>query len=169
MIFVTVGTHEQPFNRLIEEIDKLVKNNEIKEEIFIQTGFSTYEPKYCKWKKLIPYNEMNKKIEEARIIITHGGPASFIAPLSIGKVPIVVPRQKDFNEHVNNHQVEFVKQVVARDNTLIPVYDIKDLKDKILNYDNIVKDMKENYKSNNKEFNRKLENEIKSLLRSNKK
>ena len=104
-------------------------------------------------------------MKKARIIITHGGPASFIAPLSMGKVPIVVPRQKDFNEHVNNHQVEFVKQVVARDNTLIPVYDIKDLKEKILNYDNIVKDMKENYKSNNKEFNRKLENEIKSLFK----
>ena len=165
MIFVTVGTHEQQFNRLLEEIDKLKEEGTIPEDVFIQTGFSTYEPKYCEWSKLISYKEMNNKIQEARIVITHGGPASFIAPLSMGKVPIVVPRQKDFNEHVNNHQVEFVKQVVARDNTLIPVYDIKDLKEKILNYDNIVKDMKENYKSNNKEFNRKLENEIKSLFK----
>lgn len=165
MIFVTVGTHEQSFERLVKEIDELKGNGTIAEDVIIQKGYTDYEPKNCKAYKLIGYDDMQKYMKEARIIITHGGPASFIAPLSMGKVPIVVPRQKEFNEHVNNHQVEFVKQVVARDNTLIPVYDIKDLKEKILNYDNIVKDMKENYKSNNKEFNRKLENEIKSLFK----
>lgn len=165
MIFVTVGTHEQSFERLVKEMDHLKEDGTIMEEIVIQKGFTEYEPKNCIAHKLIGYDDMQKYINEARIIITHGGPASFIAPLSIGKVPIVVPRQKEFNEHVNNHQVEFVQQVVARDNTLIPVYDIKDLKDKILNYDNIVKDMKENYKSNNKEFNYQLENEIKSLFK----
>lgn len=165
MIFVTVGTHEQSFERLVKEIDELKENGTINEDVIIQKGYTDYELKNCKAYKLIGYDDMQKYMKEARIIITHGGPASFIAPLSMGKVPIVVPRQKDFNEHVNNHQVEFVKQVVARDNTLIQVYDIKDLKEKILNYDNIVKDMKENYKSNNKEFNRKLENEIKSLFK----
>lgn len=47
MIFVTVGTHEQPFNRLIQEVDHLVETGVIKEEVFIQTGYSTYEPKFC--------------------------------------------------------------------------------------------------------------------------
>ena len=32
MIFVTVGTHEQPFNRLIEEIDRLKQEGVITEE-----------------------------------------------------------------------------------------------------------------------------------------
>ena len=36
MIFVTVGTHEQPFDRLIEHIDSLVKNNIIVEEVIMQ-------------------------------------------------------------------------------------------------------------------------------------
>ena len=45
MIFVTVGTHEQPFNRLIKKIDELKKNGIIQEEVIIQTGFSTYEPR----------------------------------------------------------------------------------------------------------------------------
>ena len=58
MIFVTVGTHEQPFNRLIEYIDKLVGSNVLNEEVIIQTGFSTYEPKYCQWKKLYSYQQM---------------------------------------------------------------------------------------------------------------
>lgn len=49
MIFVTVGTHEQPFNRLIQKIDELKKDGIINEDVIIQTGFSTYEPKYCQW------------------------------------------------------------------------------------------------------------------------
>ena len=107
MIFVTVGTHEQPFNRLIQKIDELKKNGIIQEKVIMQTGFSTYEPKYCEWSKLLPYKDMVQNVADARIVITHGGPASFIMPLQVGKIPIVVPRQKKFEEHVNDHQVEF--------------------------------------------------------------
>ena len=45
MIFVTVGTHEQPFNRLVKAIDKLKKDGVITEDVIMQTGYSTYEPK----------------------------------------------------------------------------------------------------------------------------
>ena len=93
MIFVTVGTHEQPFNRLVKCIDNLKRDGKIEDEVIVQTGFSTYEPKYCASSKLLPYSQMEKNVTEARIVITHGGPASFIIPLQIGKVPIVVPRQ----------------------------------------------------------------------------
>lgn len=72
MIFVTVGTHEQPFNRLIQKIDELKKDGIINEDVIIQTGFSTYEPKYCQWSKLIPYQQMVKNVADARIVITHG-------------------------------------------------------------------------------------------------
>lgn len=41
MIFVTVGTHEQPFNRLIQKVDELKKDGVITEDVIIQTGFST--------------------------------------------------------------------------------------------------------------------------------
>lgn len=164
MIFVTVGTHEQQFNRLIKEVDRLVEIGIIKEEVFIQTGFSTYEPKHCKWNKLISYKEMEKMVKDARIVITHGGPASFIAPLQIGKTPIVVPRQFEFDEHVNNHQLEFTKQVAERMGTIIPVYDIKDLEKIIINYDKIVKEEKKGLTSNNKNFCEKFEKLVNELI-----
>lgn len=124
MIFVTVGTHEQPFNRLIQKVDELKKDGIIQDDVIIQTGFSTYKPKYCQWSKLIPYQQMVKNVAEARIVITHGGPASFIMPLQIGKTPIVVPRQHQFNEHVNDHQVEFARNVAQKMGTIIPVEDM---------------------------------------------
>ena len=78
MIFVTVGTHEQPFNRLIQKVDELKRDGVIQEEVIIQTGYSTYEPKYCQWSKLIPYQQMVKNVEDARIVITHGGSGDII-------------------------------------------------------------------------------------------
>lgn len=156
MIFVTVGTHEQQFNRLIKFIDELKRDKVIVEAVIMQTGFCTYQPKYCEWHKLISYKDMEKNVRDARIVITHGGPASFIMPLQIGKVPIVVPRQEIFHEHVNNHQVDFAKQIEKRMGTIIPIYNIEDLKDTIINYDSIVASMNSSMGSNNKQFNKKL-------------
>ena len=109
MIFVTVGTHEQPFNRLIGCMDELKGRNVIQEEVIMQTGYSTYVPQYCQWKKMLSYDEMSENVRNARIVITHGGPASFFMPLQLGKTPIVVPRQKRYGEHVNDHQKEIVE------------------------------------------------------------
>lgn len=164
MIFVTVGTHEQPFNRLIEYIDSLKKDGVVSEEVIIQTGFSTYEPRYCKWSKLLSYKEMVQNVVDARIVITHGGPASFIMPLQIGKTPIVVPRQKQFNEHVNDHQVDFAKAVAERMGTIIPVTEINELRNIIINYDEIVAKMPSGIKSNNENFNKQLEQLVNELL-----
>ncbi len=151
MIFVTVGTHEQPFNRLVEHIDKLKGDGVIQEEVIIQTGYSTYEPRHCKWQKLFPYTEMIELVEQARIVITHGGPSSFIMPLQIGKVPIVVPRKKEFGEHVNDHQVEFVKMVEDRYQNLFMIEEIGDLEKAILNYNTSYFDNPSSF-YNNKNF-----------------
>mgnify|MGYP004543003715 FL=1 len=163
MIFVTVGTHEQPFDRLVKKVDDLKKNGVIKEEVFIQTGFSTYEPKFCQWSKLIPYQQMVKNVAEARIVITHGGPASFIMPLQIGKIPVVVPRQHQFDEHVNDHQVEFARNVAQRMGTIITVENIETLGDIITNYDQIIAGMNHEMNSNNAKFNEELEKLVEEL------
>lgn len=156
MIFVTVGTHEQPFNRLIECIDQLKHDGLINEEVVIQTGYSTYEPQYCVWKKLYPYQKMLEFVKNARIVITHGGPSSFIMPLQIGKIPIVVPRRHEYDEHVNDHQVTFSKAVAERMGTIIIVEDTDELADTIRKYDEIVDGMGNGLKSNNAAFNEQL-------------
>ena len=156
MIFVTVGTHEQPFNRLVEFVDMLKENGTITEDVIIQTGFSTYEPKHCRWQKLFPYQEMTRLVQEARIVITHGGPSSFIMPLQIGKIPVVVPRQKQYEEHVNDHQLLFAKTLAQRQGNLIVVEDIGDLKDILLRYPEIVASIPTDMKSNNEKFNQAI-------------
>lgn len=165
MIFVTVGTHEQPFNRLIQKIDELKENGTIQEDVIIQTGFSTYEPKYCQWSKLFPYQQMIKNVEDARIVITHGGPASFIMPLQIGKIPIVVPRQKKYEEHVNDHQLEFCKAVEERMRNILLVEEIGELDEQIKKYKDLTSNLRQKMNSNNSRFNEKLENIVENLLK----
>ena len=149
MIFVTVGTHEQPFDRLVSYIDELKGNGVIQEDVIIQTGYSTYEPKHCQWSKLLPYEEMIKNVADARIVITHGGPSSFIMPLQVGKTPIVVPRQEKYGEHVNDHQLEFALEVARRQKNILVVEDVSQLPDLITGYDAAVKQMSAGLCSNN--------------------
>lgn len=132
MIFVTVGTHEQPFNRLVEYMDHWAETHS--EKVIMQTGFSTYTPKYAEWKNLYPYQEMMKMVKDARIVITHGGPSSFIMPLQFGKRPIVVPRQAKYNEHVNDHQVHFCKEVEKRMGSIDVVENVNELSEMIEKY-----------------------------------
>ncbi len=164
MIFVTVGTHEQPFNRLVKKVDDLVAKGDIKEKVIIQTGFSTYKPSYCDVHKMMSFDDMQKTLKEARIVITHGGPSSFIEALQFGKVPIVVPRREKYNEHVNDHQVDFTKLIEKRMNNIIPVYDINQLSETIKNYEDIVKNKNTGESSNNREFNIRFEKIIDGLI-----
>ena len=152
MIFVTVGTHEQPFDRLVRHIDELKGQGVITEDVFIQTGYTDYEPQHCQWSKLLPYSNMEKYVREARIVITHGGPSSFIMPLQIGKTPIVVPRQEKFGEHVNDHQLNFALEVEKRQKTILVVQDIDQLSDMIANYETRVRCLSGTLQSNNEIF-----------------
>lgn len=168
MIFVTVGTHEQQFNRLVEYIDNMKRDGLIDEEVVIQTGYSTYEPKYCIWQKFYSYQKMVKFVDKARIVITHGGPSSFIMPLQVGKIPIVVPRQEKYNEHVNDHQVSFAQEVAKRMGTIITVVDVEKLRDAIINYETIVSDMKSDTSSNNTKFNAEFGKIVDELMEGRK-
>jgi len=124
MIFVTVGTHEQQFNRLVEKIDELVYDKIIADEVFMQIGYSTYEPKYTQWEKMISHEKMEEYEEMSEVIITHGGPATFMSVLRKGKIPIVVPRLEKFGEHVNDHQLDFVLKMKERGYHIIVIEEI---------------------------------------------
>ncbi|MCR4690367.1 MAG: multidrug MFS transporter [Lachnospiraceae bacterium] len=161
MIFVTVGTHEQQFDRLVEYMDQWAGEHE--ENVIIQTGYSRYKPENCQWKKLYSYEEMDKLTDEARIVISHGGPSSFIMSLQAGKIPIIVPRQVVFREHINDHQVDFCREVEKRWENVIVVEEIGKLGDVIERYDEITKNMKNNYVSNNDRFCLEFERIVEDL------
>ena len=106
---------------------------------------------------------MIENVNKARIVITHGGPSSFIMSLQVGKTPIVVPRQSKFEEHVNNHQVKFCRAVADRYGSIV-VEDVGRLDEMIGKYDELVKSMHGKQESNNAKFNEELEKIVEELF-----
>ncbi len=109
-IFVTLGLEWFPFVRLIEAMDAYKqKNNNV--NIYIQTGRTEITPKFCKSRPLLRVEEFEDKIENADIVVCHGGIGTVLSCFNKGVVPIVFPRYKKFKEHIDNHQVEFCKEL----------------------------------------------------------
>lgn len=164
-----MGTHEQQFDRLIRKVDEMKSQGIINEPVYTQIGYSNYIPKSCEYSKLIGYDEMDRLVREARIVITHGGPGSIFHPIQYGKPPIVVPRNPKFNEHVDFHQIEFAKFLHAK-GKIIPVYDIDDLEVNIINYDILAENINSiRVGSNIDTFIDKFEKVIDDLFINNKK
>ncbi|WP_241427947.1 MULTISPECIES: PssE/Cps14G family polysaccharide biosynthesis glycosyltransferase [Clostridium] len=162
LIFVTVGTHEQGMERLFIQLDKLIESGNIKEEVFAQIGYCNYEPKNYEYKKMIGYDEMDEYVRKSDIIITHGGPGSIFHPLQYNKVPIVVPRDPEFDEHVDDHQILFTKRL-DKNSKIIGVYDIEDLCSVISNYKELSAKCN-TYSSNKNDFIRKFDNVIGQIM-----
>jgi UDP-N-acetylglucosamine transferase subunit ALG13 len=133
MIFVTVGAYDLPFDRLVRAVDALAEEGVFREEVFVQIGHSA-APRAVRFERFLPFDRMNAYAEEARIIISQGGPGSIMLALTRGKIPIVVPRQKQFGEMVDEHQVLFVRKL-AEERRILPVYDIAELAGAYLHYD----------------------------------
>ncbi len=163
MIFVTVGTHEQQFDRLVRAVDELVADGTVTESVFIQTGYCDYTPKYAEWSKFISASEMRRRMKDADVVITHGGPSSFVEAMIVGKVPVVVPRRSKFGEHVNDHQKDFVQKVVKYKGGIIPVYNISDLASAIKNVRHLSSASEIRFVSHSKEFCESLEHLIEEL------
>jgi UDP-N-acetylglucosamine transferase subunit ALG13 len=145
MIFVTVGTHEQPFNRLLEAVDKLIEKGIIKEKVIMQIGYSTYIPKYAEWFRFKDFSSIKKIMKRAKIVITHGGTGSIFTALNLNKKVIAIPRLKKFREHTNDHQLQIVKEL-EKEKMLIGVYDINQLEEALKKVKRIRMNLKQKLK-----------------------
>lgn len=141
MIFVTVGTHEQPFDRLVKVIDQLKGEGIVQQDIFMQTGYCSYKPEFCQYKDFIPFDEMMKRMRKAEIVVTHGGTGSIMLVLYHHKIPVVVPRQKKYDEHIDDHQVVFCKTMESKQK-IIAAYEREDLEAVIKNYAKLVQGLR---------------------------
>ena len=109
MILVMLGTQNNSFHRLLEEIQKNIDNGNIKEEVIVQKGYTKFESKDMTLYTQLPADELQKLIDKANLVITHGGVGSIISSIEKNKKVIAVPRLKKYKEHVNDHQLDIVK------------------------------------------------------------
>lgn len=115
MILVMLGTQNNSFHRLLEEIDKLISSGRITEEVVVQAGYTKYQSqnKNMKIIDFVSNDRLEEMEQQANCIITHGGVGSIIGSIEKGKKVIAVPRLKQYGEHVNDHQLDIVESFDA--------------------------------------------------------
>ena len=119
MIFVTVGSSANGFDRIIRIVDELKTEGKIKEEVVMQIGNGSYIPKSCKFFRFNKIEDIEKLNKNARVVITHAGAGSIITALKYKTPVIIVPRLKDLGEHTDNHQLEIAKTLEKEGKVLV--------------------------------------------------
>lgn len=110
MIFVTLGTQDKGFSRLLKAIDKEIENGNIKEKVVVQAGLTDYHSSNMEIFDLIPADEFDKYIEKSDLVITHGGAGSILTAIKKNKKVIAAARLSKYKEHTNDHQKQIVKE-----------------------------------------------------------
>lgn len=153
MILVTLGTQDQKFYRLLDTLE----NSKIKDKIIVQAGGSSdYQSKRMEIFRFIDYKDMEKYIDDADLIITHGGTGSIIMPLQKGKKVIACARLEKYGEHINDHQKELVS-VFAEEGYILEFNDGDDI-DELIKKSKSFKPKK--YVSNTENFIKNLKSII---------
>lgn len=106
MIFATVGTHKQGFERMVQAFDLLARENEFDEELIIQYGTSGYVPQHATAFQWATSQRMDQLTQSARILVTHAAAGAIILGLQAQKPLVVIPRRKQFEEHMDDHQLQ---------------------------------------------------------------
>ncbi|MFA5930792.1 MAG: glycosyltransferase [archaeon] len=116
-IFVTIGTKDYPFDRLIKAMDK--------EGVVMQIGKSS-KPTKAKFFEFLKKQEIEDWMNWSEVIVCHAGTGTLMEAIDSGKRIVVVPRQEKFKEHIDDHQVDFAKYLEKHFSLKI-VYDENEL------------------------------------------
>jgi UDP-N-acetylglucosamine transferase subunit ALG13 len=107
MIVVSVGTHEQPYDRLLSAVAELGGT----EELLVQYGTSELPHGRGEWIDYVSFDELASYVAKARVFVCHAGVGSIVLARRHGLRPIVVPRKHELGEHVDDHQLELSRRL----------------------------------------------------------
>jgi UDP-N-acetylglucosamine transferase subunit ALG13 len=105
-VVVTVGTTDRDFRRLIARLVDIMPAGV---EVLWQTGASRVDDLGIDAHPLVPESELAAAIADADVVVTHAGAGSLATVLAAGKVPVFVPRRAEFDEQIDDHQVELAR------------------------------------------------------------
>jgi UDP-N-acetylglucosamine transferase subunit ALG13 len=124
VIFATVGTHQQPFQRFLDALDALGTPGG--EELVVQYGAGEPPAGAARAEPFMPFDRMLECFRAAERVITHAGVGSVLCATREGHVPLVVPRRPELGEHVDGHQSELTEALGSK-GVVIPVWEVEEL------------------------------------------
>jgi UDP-N-acetylglucosamine--N-acetylmuramyl-(pentapeptide) pyrophosphoryl-undecaprenol N-acetylglucosamine transferase len=63
---------------------------------------------------MLAYAALVSMLREVDLVVCHAGVGSVVTALAAGHVPVVAPRRKVHNEHVDDHQTQFAEMLRER-------------------------------------------------------
>ena len=156
MIFVTLGTQDKTFPRLLKCIEDNIKKGVIKDKVIVQSGSTKYKSKVMDVKEFVDRDEFKKYLTDADLLITHGGVGTILDGLKHNKKIIGCARLEEYGEHVNNHQVQLLERF-DEDGYIIYAAQFENFS---MYYDKIKTFKPKKYKFNQDTFNKELDNYI---------
>jgi UDP-N-acetylglucosamine transferase subunit ALG13 len=128
MILVTVGNATQGFPRLLDAVDRIAGEGAFGgDAILVQSGHTRdFRPRHCRHQAFFPMEEFIALVHEASLVIAHAGAGTLFHVFGAGKIPVVMPRRRQYGEHVDDHQVELVRALSA-EGRVVPAYDAADM------------------------------------------
>ena len=152
MIFVTLGTQDKPYTRILDYLE----NSNIDDEIIVQAGFTDYESKKMKVFKYLDKEDFDRYLSEADYIIAHAGVGTIVNSLNMGKKVLAVPRLAKYGEHHNDHQLQIAEAYYQKGYILV-MNEGDNIDDKFVELKNFVPNK---FVSNNETFVNKLKDYI---------
>lgn len=110
LIFVTLGTQDKSFDRLLKLLDNEIEKKIIQDKVIVQAGHTKYKSKNMEILDYVSQEEFEKYIKNCECLITHGGVGSIITGLKLNKKVLVMPRLFKYKEHHNDHQLEITEE-----------------------------------------------------------
>jgi UDP-N-acetylglucosamine transferase subunit ALG13 len=124
---VTVGSHYQGFERLVKKMDEIA--GRIDEEVVMQIGHTDYKPVNARFFDFLEsFEEIERLNREARVVVSHAGAGSILTALEQKSSVIVVPRLRNYSEHMDDHQLE-IAEAMSENQRVKAVYDVDELED----------------------------------------
>ena len=137
MIFLTVGTQDKQFFRLLKIVDNAITRGIVKDEVIAQIGHTKFESKNIKTYKFMSDKKLNEYIEQSDLVVCHGGIGVITSALSKKKKVFAISRLKEYKEHINDHQEQivdkfyqlgYIKKIVDYDDFVREYNDLKKFK-----------------------------------------
>lgn len=111
--FVGVGTHVQPFDRLLRLVDNAVEAGILPEPVVAQSGVSQYRPRSYTPREWMSPEEIDTAIQDARYVACHAGSGIISSTLRAGRKPLVLARKRALGEHFDDHQQQIVEKLAG--------------------------------------------------------
>lgn len=108
-VVVSLGTDHHSFDRLVRWIDDYARRHRAL-RFLVQHGHSA-APEVAAGTPFLPGEELGEHMRRARVVIAHGGPGTIVQARRAGRLPIVVARDPELDEHVDEHQLLFVRRL----------------------------------------------------------